>query len=220
MDELTANLARPSFARVYVELDLTASKHQAIYIEDDDFTFRQPVIYENCPPYCYACKYLGHDHQNYFSKTKHDSPRASPISKTNDEANQEMEPNMNSRDANNYKMKGKRTLENLAEEDPHINTDPLNLLSSETHYQREEPTDRLQIIEAQTFAQAQDTSQTSFPDSFNSNQEMNRVFTAIQILQQEGVQGLQKATALLQEIIKKHQQHPKLPHTHIFKKPS
>ncbi|KAL0415060.1 UNVERIFIED_CONTAM: hypothetical protein Slati_3337900 [Sesamum latifolium] len=58
MDEPLADLSRPSMARVCVELDLTAPRIPAIFLEVDDLTIRQSVIYENCPLYCSQCKHL------------------------------------------------------------------------------------------------------------------------------------------------------------------
>ncbi|KAL0451301.1 UNVERIFIED_CONTAM: hypothetical protein Slati_1108200 [Sesamum latifolium] len=61
MDEPTADMSRPDLARVCVEINFTAPKVQAVHLQINDKTYRQQVVYENCPPYCTNCNHLGHD---------------------------------------------------------------------------------------------------------------------------------------------------------------
>ncbi|KAL0448027.1 UNVERIFIED_CONTAM: hypothetical protein Slati_1930600 [Sesamum latifolium] len=61
MDEPTADMSRPDLARVCVEIDLTAHKVQALHLQINGKTYRQQVVYENCPPYCTFCNHLGDD---------------------------------------------------------------------------------------------------------------------------------------------------------------
>ncbi|KAL0406373.1 UNVERIFIED_CONTAM: hypothetical protein Slati_3951200 [Sesamum latifolium] len=82
MDEPTADLSRPSMARVCVELDLTASRTPAIFLEVDDLTIRQSVIYENCPLYCSHCKHLGHDQTTCLNKSKGEQAKGTLLAKT------------------------------------------------------------------------------------------------------------------------------------------
>ncbi|KAL0331676.1 UNVERIFIED_CONTAM: hypothetical protein Sangu_1713100 [Sesamum angustifolium] len=64
MDEPTADLSRPDLARVCVEIDVTSPKVQAVHLQIEGKTYRQQVIYENCPPYCTSCNHLGHEIAN------------------------------------------------------------------------------------------------------------------------------------------------------------
>ncbi|KAL0401939.1 UNVERIFIED_CONTAM: hypothetical protein Slati_4223800 [Sesamum latifolium] len=68
MDEPTADLSRPDLARVCVEIDLTAPKVQTVHLQINGKTYRQQVVYENCPPYCTFCNHLGHDMSACISK--------------------------------------------------------------------------------------------------------------------------------------------------------
>ncbi|KAL0418816.1 UNVERIFIED_CONTAM: hypothetical protein Sradi_1295100 [Sesamum radiatum] len=70
MDEPTADLSRPDLARVCVELDVTAPKVQAVHLQIKGKTYRQQVIYENCPSYCSSCNNLGHDSSSCIVKNK------------------------------------------------------------------------------------------------------------------------------------------------------
>ncbi|KAL0416182.1 UNVERIFIED_CONTAM: hypothetical protein Slati_3450100 [Sesamum latifolium] len=76
IDEPMADMSRPDLARVCVEINLTAPKVQAVFLHIEGKTYRQQVIYENCPPYCTSCNHLGHDisaciakHHNGLSHT-------------------------------------------------------------------------------------------------------------------------------------------------------
>ncbi|KAL0413059.1 UNVERIFIED_CONTAM: hypothetical protein Sradi_1507600 [Sesamum radiatum] len=68
IDEPTADLSRPDLARVCVELDLIATKVQAIYLKIEGKTYRQQVLYENFPPDCSSCSHLGYDIANCIAK--------------------------------------------------------------------------------------------------------------------------------------------------------
>ncbi|KAL0461270.1 UNVERIFIED_CONTAM: hypothetical protein Slati_0014600 [Sesamum latifolium] len=61
MDEPSTNMSRLDLARICVEIDFTAPKVQAVHIQINGKTYRQQVVYENCPPYCTFCNHLGHD---------------------------------------------------------------------------------------------------------------------------------------------------------------
>ncbi|KAL0320417.1 UNVERIFIED_CONTAM: hypothetical protein Sradi_5303200 [Sesamum radiatum] len=91
MDVATADLSRPSLARVYVELDLTIPRIPVIFIEADDFTLRQTIIYENCPQCCSLCKHLGHEQANCLSKNKGDSTKIISTNKKIKSKNKEPE---------------------------------------------------------------------------------------------------------------------------------
>ncbi|XP_060212194.1 uncharacterized protein LOC132639792 [Lycium barbarum] len=65
MDNATEGRTRPSVAKVRVEVDLTKTKIQSIWIgsQDEDHTlkgFNQRLEYEGVPKYCRHCKLLGH----------------------------------------------------------------------------------------------------------------------------------------------------------------
>ncbi|CAH9141789.1 unnamed protein product [Cuscuta epithymum] len=61
LDVATATLARPSQARVCVELDLTKEMPNKVWIQAGKLGFVQPVIYEYRPYYCTNCFHLGHE---------------------------------------------------------------------------------------------------------------------------------------------------------------
>ncbi|KAL0299940.1 UNVERIFIED_CONTAM: hypothetical protein Sangu_3148100 [Sesamum angustifolium] len=67
IDEPTADLSRP-VARVCVEIDVTSPKVQAVHLQIEGKTYRQQVIYENCPPYCSSCNHLGLEIANCIVK--------------------------------------------------------------------------------------------------------------------------------------------------------
>ena len=61
-DQLTCNMARVSYARVLVELNLLADLKSSIVINlPNGSTLTQPVIYETLPRFCKLCKVLGHN---------------------------------------------------------------------------------------------------------------------------------------------------------------
>ncbi|CAH9086538.1 unnamed protein product, partial [Cuscuta epithymum] len=60
LDIATTTLARPSLARVCVELDLTKEMPSKVWIQTGKTGFTQSVIYENKPQYCLSCLHLGH----------------------------------------------------------------------------------------------------------------------------------------------------------------
>ncbi|KAL0411762.1 UNVERIFIED_CONTAM: hypothetical protein Slati_3765900 [Sesamum latifolium] len=110
MNELTADLSRPDLARVGVELDLTAPKVQAVYLQIEGKTYRQQVIYENCPPYCSSCNHLGHDISSCIAKHNNEKSQIEmeprPIGNT---PNQTKDP-MDLSDIINNKRKGKNVV--------------------------------------------------------------------------------------------------------------
>ncbi|CAH9095075.1 unnamed protein product, partial [Cuscuta epithymum] len=60
LDIATTTLARPSLARVCVELDLTKEMPSKIWIQAGKTGFTQSIVYENRPHYCLSCLHLGH----------------------------------------------------------------------------------------------------------------------------------------------------------------
>lgn len=90
MDEPTADLSRPSLARVCVELDLTAPRVHEVYLGIGKKTFRQPVFFENCPPYCSTCKHLGHEHNNCLMKNKPAEPSSELTATTQNVADSDL----------------------------------------------------------------------------------------------------------------------------------
>ncbi|KAH0653299.1 hypothetical protein KY289_030977 [Solanum tuberosum] len=60
-DECTTNVARISFARVLIELDITKELPLSVRVEDPNGrVFDQKVIYEWIPAYCPKCLQVGH----------------------------------------------------------------------------------------------------------------------------------------------------------------
>ncbi|VFQ66455.1 unnamed protein product [Cuscuta campestris] len=60
LDSATLNLARPSVARVCVEIDLTKPIPHAVWIYLGQSSFLQPIHYEDLPDYCTSCRVFGH----------------------------------------------------------------------------------------------------------------------------------------------------------------
>lgn len=60
-DAATANLTRPSVARVCMEMDLLKKFPHRIWLECGVNGFWQPVTYEKVPKYCTNCLKQGHD---------------------------------------------------------------------------------------------------------------------------------------------------------------
>lgn len=66
IDEPTANLSRPSIARICVEVDLLKDLLIKIWIGTGvGKGFWQSVLCENLPPYCSYCKKIGHGTFNF-----------------------------------------------------------------------------------------------------------------------------------------------------------
>ena len=60
-DRLTSNLARMSYARVLVEIDLLEELRHNVKISlPEGSTLLQKIVYENLPKYCNFCHVLGH----------------------------------------------------------------------------------------------------------------------------------------------------------------
>ncbi|KAL0402157.1 UNVERIFIED_CONTAM: hypothetical protein Slati_4245600 [Sesamum latifolium] len=112
MDEPTADLSRPDLARVCVEIDLTAPKVQTVHLQINGKTYRQQVVYENCPPYCTFCNHLGHDMSACISKhhpgINHTDKEPRPTGNTSstNEGTRDL------REIINYKRKGKAVATN------------------------------------------------------------------------------------------------------------
>ncbi|KAL0386458.1 UNVERIFIED_CONTAM: hypothetical protein Slati_4601100 [Sesamum latifolium] len=116
MDEPTADLSRPDLARVCVEIDLTAPKVQTVHLQINGKTYRQQVVYENCPPYCTFCNHLGHDMSACISKhhpgINHTDKEPRPTGNTSS-TNEETR---DLREIINYRRKGKA----VATDDTHL----------------------------------------------------------------------------------------------------
>ncbi|KAL0394560.1 UNVERIFIED_CONTAM: hypothetical protein Slati_4422200 [Sesamum latifolium] len=114
MDEPTADLSRPDLARVCVELDLTAPKVQAIYLHIEGKTYRQQVIYENCPPYCFSCNHLGHDISTCIAKPNNEKNQTEMEPKTIGNSTNHNEDPKDLRKIINNKRKGKNVVSDNA----------------------------------------------------------------------------------------------------------
>ncbi|KAL2531794.1 Uncharacterized protein Adt_05145 [Abeliophyllum distichum] len=61
IDEATADLLRPSEARVCVEVNLEHKLPERVWIErGESRSFWQPVVYEQLPHFCAKCRHMGH----------------------------------------------------------------------------------------------------------------------------------------------------------------
>lgn len=60
LDAATESLARPSVARVCIELDLLKPLPRRIFIGQGEAGFWQAVEYDNLPSYCSGCSRFGH----------------------------------------------------------------------------------------------------------------------------------------------------------------
>ncbi|KAL0288045.1 UNVERIFIED_CONTAM: hypothetical protein Sradi_7109000 [Sesamum radiatum] len=107
MDEPTADLSRPDLARVCVEIDLTAPKVQAVHLQINGKTYRQQVIYENCPPYCTFCNHLGHDMSVCISKHYTGANLNEKEPRTTGHTSSTNEDTRDLRDIINFRRKGK-----------------------------------------------------------------------------------------------------------------
>ncbi|KAL2235590.1 UNVERIFIED_CONTAM: hypothetical protein Sindi_1291200 [Sesamum indicum] len=110
MDEPTADLSRPDLARVCVELDLTAPKVHVVYLNIEGKTYRQQILYENCPPYCSSCNHLGHDIANCIVKLNNEKSRADLEPMLPDKFSNQTEEIRDLREIINNKRKGKNVL--------------------------------------------------------------------------------------------------------------
>lgn len=78
IDQATANLTRPSTARVCVELDLDLPLPNRIWIGTGESGFWQPLTYENLPAYCRTCHCLGHDSDHCLPEHVDPVPKKPP----------------------------------------------------------------------------------------------------------------------------------------------
>ncbi|KAL2506264.1 Uncharacterized protein Adt_21885 [Abeliophyllum distichum] len=61
IDEATADLLRPSEARVCVEVNLEHKLPDRVWIErGESRSFWQPIVYEHLPHFCEKCRHMGH----------------------------------------------------------------------------------------------------------------------------------------------------------------
>ncbi|KAL2237563.1 UNVERIFIED_CONTAM: hypothetical protein Sindi_0948000 [Sesamum indicum] len=110
MDEPTADLSRPDLACVCVELDLTAPKVHVVYLNIEGKTYRQQILYENCPPYCSSCNHLGHDIATCIVKLNNEKSQANLEPMLPDKLSNQMEEIRDLREIINNKRKGKNVL--------------------------------------------------------------------------------------------------------------
>ncbi|KAJ4715774.1 Zinc knuckle CX2CX4HX4C [Melia azedarach] len=66
VDHATASLNRPSVARVLVEYDISRPLLPRLWIGEGDDGFWQDIIFERVPPYCGACRHLGHSRDECY----------------------------------------------------------------------------------------------------------------------------------------------------------
>ncbi|KAL2228591.1 UNVERIFIED_CONTAM: hypothetical protein Sindi_1838800 [Sesamum indicum] len=110
MDEPTADLSRPGLARVCVELDLTAPKVHVVYLNIEGKTYRQPLLYENSPPYCSSCNHFGHGIATCIIKLNNEKSQADLEAMLPDKLSNQMEEIRDLREIINNKRKGKNVL--------------------------------------------------------------------------------------------------------------
>ncbi|KAK4380875.1 hypothetical protein Sango_3022900 [Sesamum angolense] len=115
MDEPTADLLRPDLARVCVEIDVTSSKVQAVHLHIEGETYRQQVIYENCPPYCTSCKHLGHEITSCILIHNNEKRQVDMDSKLIGDHRSNKEDTRDLRELINHKRKGKNVVTNLTD---------------------------------------------------------------------------------------------------------
>ena len=68
LDEATANLSRPSVARVLVEVDVSKKYKDRIWIGTEKVGFFQRAVFENMPKYCNYCYKMGHEMNECYVK--------------------------------------------------------------------------------------------------------------------------------------------------------
>lgn len=90
IDESTADLSRPSLARVCVELDLLKDRPDEIFLGIGDKTIVQKIIFENCPEFCSFCCHLGHSAASCFLRDPSKKP-ADPESAANIQQKQQVD---------------------------------------------------------------------------------------------------------------------------------
>ncbi|KAK4384294.1 hypothetical protein Sango_3075000 [Sesamum angolense] len=112
MDEPTADLSRPDLARVCIEIDVTSPKVQAVHLQIEGKTYRQQVIYENCPPYCTSCNHLGHEIANCIVIHNNEKRQIDMDSKLIGDLLNNKEDTRDLRELINHKRKGKNVVTN------------------------------------------------------------------------------------------------------------
>ncbi|KAL0287320.1 UNVERIFIED_CONTAM: putative ribonuclease H protein [Sesamum calycinum] len=114
MDEPTADLSRP-VARVCVEIDVTSPKVQAVHLQIEGKTYRQQVIYENCPPYCSSCNHLGLEIANCIVKHNNEKRQLNVEPKLTGDPPSNKEEARDLREIINHKRKGKNVVNNTTD---------------------------------------------------------------------------------------------------------
>ncbi|KAL2237399.1 UNVERIFIED_CONTAM: hypothetical protein Sindi_0931600 [Sesamum indicum] len=105
--EETAQLAsRLKFTLV----DLTAPKVHVVYLNIEGKTYRQQILYENCPPYCSSCNHLGHDIATCIVKLNNEKSQADLEPMLLNKLSNQMEEIRDLRELINNKRKGKNML--------------------------------------------------------------------------------------------------------------
>ncbi|XP_020699241.1 uncharacterized protein LOC110111628 [Dendrobium catenatum] len=56
----TASGSRPSVARVHVEIDVSKSYHDTVWLGPEKLGYVQKIVFEGVPNYCQHCKFVGH----------------------------------------------------------------------------------------------------------------------------------------------------------------
>ncbi|KAH6776562.1 hypothetical protein C2S52_014123 [Perilla frutescens var. hirtella] len=75
IESATANRTRVSFARLYVEIDLTKTYPTSIVLNLDGHEMHQRVVFDKMPLYCVECKHLGHAKETCYAVGNVQVPR-------------------------------------------------------------------------------------------------------------------------------------------------
>lgn len=67
VDRVTFNKEKIMFARICVEIDLTAPRHDTIFFDIDGDIREQNVIYERMPLFCSLCNHVGHSMSSCYA---------------------------------------------------------------------------------------------------------------------------------------------------------
>lgn len=84
-DECTSRQLRISFARLFLEIDVTKPLVRTIRFEDPSGNMvEQQVVYEWAPPFCKTCNKVGHDCSKKAAAKKKTSKQWVPKATTKD----------------------------------------------------------------------------------------------------------------------------------------
>ncbi|XP_042044112.1 uncharacterized protein LOC121789818 [Salvia splendens] len=70
IDRATANKSRLSFARLYIEIDITKAPPEEIILDICGRPLVQQVKWDKIPPYCVDCKHVGHKSEVCYASGK------------------------------------------------------------------------------------------------------------------------------------------------------